>query len=244
MNDGGVSDGFLPVAGEVRDPETLREKERAYEDLADAVRELLDATIRTKVDPADVDDLTAQVRDISAKLLVNAHEGPLGLRVSSDGRWRDPGNPAVGRRNAFAPPLKMHRDREAKRVSCTFNLGAAYEGPPKHVHGGMLAMIMDQVLGSVPPLIGKPGMTAYLTLTYRRPSPLQHDLTAEGWVDRTDGWKTSVKGHVLDADGQVTVEAEGLFIVPKMARELLSAPMSDAGEFELFSQPVGDSPRR
>lgn len=217
---------------DVRDPDGLREKERAYEGLADAVRELLDATIRTKIEPADVDTLTEQVRSINAALLAEAHDGPIGLRVSSDGRLRDPGNPAVGRRNAFAPPLKVHRDRETKRVSCEFNLGAAYEGPPQHVHGGILAMILDQVLGSVPPLVGKPGMTAYLNVSYKRPSPLGHDLTAEAWVDEVDGWKTRVKGHILDEQGRVTILAEGLFIVPSFAREHLSQPMSDAADFD------------
>ena len=31
--------------------------------------------------------------------------------------------------------------------------------------------------------------------------------------------KTTIKGHLKDADGNVTVEAEGLFILPRWARE-------------------------
>ena len=217
---------------EVRDPEGLRAKEVAQESLADAVRELLDATIRTKAAPETLDALTEQIRAVSRELLQEAHPGPLGLRVCSDGKLRDPGNPAVGRRNAIAPPIRVKSDRENARVSASFNLGAPYEGPPAHVHGGMLALVLDQVLGTVPALVGRPGMTAYLNVTYRRPTPLQEDLTAEGWVDREEGWKTFVKGHILDAQGRVTAETEGLFIVPKFAREALSHPMSDAGEYE------------
>ena len=229
---GAVSDGFVPITVEVKDPEKLREKERAHEALTDAVRELLDATIRTRIDVADIDAMTAEVRQVSERLLAKAYDGPVGLKVSSDGRLRDPGNPAVGRRNAFAPPLRIERDKEAKRVSCQFNLGAAYEGPPRHVHGGVLALVLDQVLGSVPPLAKRPGMTASLDMSYRRPSPLQTDLTAEAWLERVEGWKTYVRGHILDADGRVTVEATGLFIVPQFAREALSQPMSDAADYD------------
>ncbi|WP_153504378.1 PaaI family thioesterase [Cumulibacter manganitolerans] len=234
-----MSDGFVPVTVEVEDPEGLREKERAHEALADAVRELLDATIRTRVDVADLDALTAEVRAVGRRLLADAHDGPVGLQVSSDGRLRDPGNPAVGRRNAFAPPLRMERDKAAKRVTCRFNLGAAYEGPPRHVHGGVLALVLDQVLGSVPPLAGRPGMTASLEVSYRRPSPLQQDLTAEAWLERVAGWRTYVRGQVLDAEGRVTVEASGLFIVPRFARDALSVPMSDAADYD----PTDTDPR-
>ena len=50
---------------EVRDPEGLRAKEVAKESLADAVRELLDATIRTKAAPETLDALTEQIRAVS-----------------------------------------------------------------------------------------------------------------------------------------------------------------------------------
>ena len=33
-----------------------------------------------------------------------------------------------------------------------------------------------------------------------------------------EGYKTTVKGHLRDADGNPTVEAEGLFILPRWAR--------------------------
>ena len=82
-------------------------------------------------------------------------------------------------------------------------------------------MILDQLLGEAAGAGGKPGMTATLTLTYRRGTPLG-DLRAEAWIDRSSGYKTWAKGHIIGPEG-VTVEAEGLFILPKWARERLAA---------------------
>jgi hypothetical protein len=65
-------------------------------------------------------------------------------------------------------------------------------------------------------------MTGTLTLRYRQPTPLG-DLRTEAWIDRTEGHKTWAKGHVIGPDG-VTVEAEGVFILPKWARELAEKP--------------------
>jgi hypothetical protein len=43
-------------------------------------------------------------------------------------------------------------------------------------------------------------------------------LHVQAAIVRTDGVKTFAKGHLADADG-VTVEAEGVFITPRWARE-------------------------
>ena len=59
-------------------------------------------------------------------------------------------------------------------------------------------------------------MTGTLTVRYRRPTPLG-DLHGEAHIDRVEGVKTFVVGHLADAGG-VTVEAEGVFILPRWAR--------------------------
>lgn len=225
-----MTDGLLPMVFDVEDSDALRAQEVAYADLADAVRGLVDATVRTLATNEEAAEVAAQVRALTASLLEHAQDGPLGLQVCSDGRLRDHGNPAIGMRNPVAPPLVITYADDKASASCRFELGAAYEGPPGHVHGGIIAMVLDQILGNVAALRGKPGLTAYLNLTYRQRTPLG-PLSCEGWVAEASEWKTLVRGRLLDEDGEVTVEAEGLFIVPSWARDALSLPQSDAGDF-------------
>ena len=56
------------------------------------------------------------------------------------------GNPVIGLRNPIAPPLVLHRAPDGS-VYSDFHLGAAFEGPPGHVHGGVSALMLDHVLG-------------------------------------------------------------------------------------------------
>jgi hypothetical protein len=65
-------------------------------------------------------------------------------------------------------------------------------------------------------------MTGRLALDYRRPTPLG-TLRGEAWVERVEGYKTVVRGHLADPEGHVTVEAEGLFILPRWARTAAAA---------------------
>ena len=125
------------------------------------------------------------------------------------------GNPVIGIRNPIAPPLTIQHAADG-RMFTDFHLGAAFEGPPGHVHGGVSALILDHVLGEVAParesaldrhhhLALPADDAAGATYTPRRAS-------------RTEGIKTFAAGHLADEEG-VTVEAEGVFIQPKWARD-------------------------
>jgi acyl-coenzyme A thioesterase PaaI-like protein len=209
------------MAGYVQDeisPEELERQRALYGSFTQSVRELVDATIRTLVDDDEIRAAQAEVEAITERLRKDQLDGPYGVRFGAGGRGRPWGNTVVGVRNAAAPPLVVEHD-DTGNVWSDFHLGAAYEGPPGLVHGGVSSMILDQLLGESAGAGGKPGMTATLTVNYAQGTPLG-DLRAEAWIERSEGIKTWAKGHIIGPDG-VTVEAEGLFILPKWARELL-----------------------
>ncbi len=200
------------------DPEQVEVERALYGPLTQAIRELVDAGIRTTVAPDEVRRAQAEIEAITARLRASQLPGPYGVRLRTDGRGRAWGNTVVGLRNAIAPPLVVTADERGVRSD--FHLGAPYEGPPTSVHGGVLALVLDQLLGEAVGAAGKPGMTATLSLNYRRRTPLG-DLWATAWIERVDGIKTWARGEMGDAEG-VTVEAEGLFILPRWAREALT----------------------
>lgn len=202
-------------------PEEVARQTRLYAPLADAVRALNDAAIRTEVDDDEVRAVTAELEALAARLRAHQLPGSYGVRFGEDSRGRSWGNAVVGLRNPVAPPLAIEHDPSANGdVWSDFHLGAAYEGPPTLVHGGVSALILDQMLGEAAGAGGRPGMTGTLTLRYRQATPLG-DLRAEAWIDRSEGIKTWAKGHLIGPDG-VTVEAEGVFILPRWAREKIA----------------------
>jgi len=201
-------------------PEQIAHETALYGPFTQVVRELVDATIRTTVDDEEIRAVQTELEGLVARLRRSQLDGAYGVRFTSGGRGRPWGNSVVGLRNPIAPPLVIDRESTG-RVWCDFHLGAAYEGPPSLVHGGVSALILDQLLGEATGAGGKPGMTATLTLRYRRATRLGA-LHAEAWIERSEGIKTWARGHIADADG-VTVEAEGLFILPRWARERLAS---------------------
>jgi acyl-coenzyme A thioesterase PaaI-like protein len=201
---------------EASDEEIAREA-ALFEPFTHAVRELVDATIRTQADDAAIKEAQAEIEAITARLRERQIPGSYGVKFRRDGRGRPWGNAVMGLRNPIAPPLEIHNDGDGRAWS-DFHLRAPYEGPPGLVHGGVVALVLDQLLGQAVSAGGRPGMTGTLTVVYRRGTPLG-DLRCEAWIDRREGIKTWGKGHILGPDGEVTAEAEGVFILPKWARE-------------------------
>jgi acyl-coenzyme A thioesterase PaaI-like protein len=118
-------------------------------------------------------------------------------------------SPIIGLANPLAPPIRLAVVGDKVEGRAVF--GDAYEGPPGHVHGGLLAAAFDEVLGMAQSLTGNPGMTGTLTIRYRRPTPLATELVFEARVDRVEGRKIFTHGTVT-ANGAVTAEADGIFI--------------------------------
>lgn len=187
-----------------------------YEPLAESVRELVDATIRTEADAETVSEVKREIDAAVARLRERQIDGAFGVRVTRDGQGVSWGNAVIGLRNALAPPVVTRRD-ESGRVAADFDLGAAYEGPPGHVHGGVSALILDHILGEAASPDQKPRFTGSITVRYLRATPLG-PLRAEAIRTRTDGVKTYCTGTIADAEG-ITVEAEGVFITPRWLRE-------------------------
>ena len=74
-----------------------------------------------------------------------------------------------------------------------------------------MALTFDEILGMANAASGHPGMTGTLKIRYLRPTPLHRTVELEGWTERVEGRRIVAKGR-MTVDGELTAEAEGLFI--------------------------------
>ena len=188
-----------------------------YGPLTDDVRELIRLALRTDADPDSIDAARTAIRTANDVLRSRQPDESQVVRYSVGGRPVVWGNAVIGLRNAIAPPLTIHHDDDATRCWSEFTLNSSYEGPPGLVHGGVCALVLDHVLGEAASAgLTKPLFTGTLTVRFVRGTPLGR-LRAEAAVERTEGVKSFVSGHLSDGEG-ITVEAEGTFIKPAWAR--------------------------
>lgn len=106
--------------------------------------------------------------------------------------------------------------------------GPGAQGPPGHAHGGSLAAVLDEALGSACWVAGHAVVAADLHTTFHQMLPLSRVYTAEAWVDRVDGRKIHPRGRIVDAEGTVYASATGVFI--EMGAEQFEALAEKLGE--------------
>lgn len=99
-------------------------------------------------------------------------------------------------------------------VTSTFTVGRHHQGAPGLCHGGVLAAVFDEALGTLQTLFGQPAVTASLATEFRRPVPVGAELHLHCRVDGREGRKLRVSGEArLDtADGPVAARARALFV--------------------------------
>ena len=210
--------------------EELEDERVLFGGLAGSVRALAEASLRTTVAADVIAEVQADLDRLTARLRKEQIPGSFGVSLSSQGTVRGYGNAVVGLRNPIAPPLLIEKSDDGRAWS-SFHLGALYEGQPGMVHGGVVALLLDQLLGEAAAAGGSPGMTGTLNLRYELGTPLG-DCSGEAWIDHVEGVKTIVKGELRRADGETSVRAEGVFILPRWARDALEEHHQKPPRFE------------
>lgn len=193
-----------------------RDTRKAFEHLADELRRVI-ARLAVVRPPAEELDRAAEAASAFADRLDSLPERAGSWEISEAGlQPRDfvAFSPVSGSGNPMAPPVRMRvveHGEDDYHIVGDVTFGPAYEGPPGHVHGGMVAAMFDELLGFTQL---SPGFTAYLKVDYRKPTPLNRPLQLEAWIDSVDGRKRLVRG-TCTLDDTVLSEAEGLFIAPR-----------------------------
>jgi uncharacterized protein (TIGR00369 family) len=117
-----------------------------------------------------------------------------------------------GQDNPTGMGLKFVYDEEGKRFISRFRLGSRYTGPPGHAHGGIIATILDEVMGKVNRLRRVVAVTSEMTVKYLKPVPLGEPLIAAGYEVRVRGRVHFHAGEIRDSKGQLLACAQGKFI--------------------------------
>jgi acyl-coenzyme A thioesterase PaaI-like protein len=198
-------------SGTIPDAEPLA----AAVDLGTALRELIAVSVTTTVPAAEVRAAAELVRQVTERLAVARRPASQLPALDDVTTGRRVFNPVTGSGSALAPPLHVRREEDGVVGEAT--LGVAYEGPPSFVHGGMSALLMDQLLGSAAAAAGLWGMTAHLELDYRGPLPLETKLMLRARVAENAGRKSMITGTIALAENpdQILVEARGVFVMPR-----------------------------
>lgn len=122
----------------------------------------------------------------------------------------DPFSLAAGKYHPGSVGLTFTRESEDSVVATTV-VAPMFQGPPDRVHGGVTAMLIDEVMGVVNSVCGAVAFTGRLEVSYRAPAPIGVPIQFRAWLDDVSGRKRTLRATGSGPDG-VFAEATGLFI--------------------------------
>ncbi|KDE04803.1 hypothetical protein MVLG_04767 [Microbotryum lychnidis-dioicae p1A1 Lamole] len=129
----------------------------------------------------------------------------------------------------FAIPPLAFTSKDNKEAVFLMHLGRGLCGHEGVVHGGLLATVLDESLAwtALQLLPSNIGVTATLSLSYKKPTFADQFVVIRTEFVRQEGRKVWVKGQIEDLEGMVLVQAEALFVEPKMAKFLSSSSVRE-----------------
>jgi acyl-coenzyme A thioesterase PaaI-like protein len=175
-------------------------------ELGEALRRLLDVVVRTGAPPEELAAATTAIDELTARLSAATVRAD---RSVAAGSYRAHLSLVGGLSHPVAPQLLMEVHEGGGQGEVV--IGPVFEGGPGLVHGGVLALLIDHAMGCVAARPERPAMTVRLAMRYRKPTPHSVPLTVSVRLDKIEGRKLHLSADIT-ADGQVTVEADAVFL--------------------------------
>jgi len=108
--------------------------------------------------------------------------------------------------------MHLHFDRDGDGVLARATLAAAFQGWRGIAHGGIVMALLDEAMAHAAGFAGHRGVTAAVSVRFRRPVPLETPIAVRGRVTWQRRNVLGVAAEVLDAHGAVLAQANGSFV--------------------------------
>lgn len=95
-----------------------------------------------------------------------------------------------------------------------------WQGYPERLHGGLASAMLDEVMSRAG-MVGEDGeawgVTSGLSLSFKKPVPLEGEILARARIVKEGGRVYEAAAEILAADGSAAVEATGRFLKMRLS---------------------------
>ncbi|HXZ13427.1 MAG TPA: PaaI family thioesterase [Candidatus Sulfotelmatobacter sp.] len=118
-----------------------------------------------------------------------------------------------GGANPRGMKLAFEQDDARRKIRGRFQLAAEYQGGKGYLHGGIIALLLDEAMGKLNRFRDVRAVTAELTIEYVKPVPVELEIFIEAGEIEQRGRSLFHAAEIRDAEGQVLARGKGRFVV-------------------------------
>jgi uncharacterized protein (TIGR00369 family) len=122
-----------------------------------------------------------------------------------------------GAANDMGMKLSFDLDLDARRARGSFNLSPNYAGGGGFVHGGIIAVVLDEAMGKMSRLDEESSVTAEMNIEYKKPVPIGKPILVEAWQEDQKGRNRFRVAEIRDSMGNLLARGKGRFVVVNQA---------------------------
>jgi acyl-coenzyme A thioesterase PaaI-like protein len=119
--------------------------------------------------------------------------------------------------------MRIHFDAspDGDGVVARVQLASDYQGWRGIAHGGIVMALLDEAMAHAAGFAGHRGLTATVSVRFRKPVPLEAPIEVRGRVTWQRRNVLGVEGRVFDGNGDLLARAEGSFVSRKRPAQSL-----------------------
>jgi uncharacterized protein (TIGR00369 family) len=147
-----------------------------------------------------------------------------------------------GEDNRLGLHAKFYETKEKDLIGI-FSPTESHQSYPGRIHGGILAAMLDELIGRSA-MIEEPdmwGVTIELTTKYRKPVPYDKPVVARGRTTRNTSRAFEGTGEIVLEDGTVAVEAKGRYFKLPLSKINLNEHADIADEMRSDERPMPET---
>ncbi|HME13329.1 MAG TPA: hotdog domain-containing protein [Candidatus Acidoferrum sp.] len=109
--------------------------------------------------------------------------------------------------------LTFEQDNVQRKIVGKFVLGPRYQGGGGIVHGGIIAMVLDEAMGKVCRFRGAQAVTADMNIDYLKPIGVNQEIFVEAFETAQVGRNLFQMCEIRDAAGEILARGRARFVV-------------------------------
>jgi acyl-coenzyme A thioesterase PaaI-like protein len=190
--------------------------------LTAAVRDLVEASVMTDVEPGERAAVAGRVQELTARLRQRERADPVWFVAHDDGTFEHLTQAGTGRLNPQAisgvwltpegdEVFVAAPDPATGETLARSTFSRAHAAAVDRVDSGPIAVLLDHVISFALVAVDRGGMTVSLQVRCHAPTPYGVPVLVRARYTHSDGRKHFATGEIV-VDGEVTASARGVFV--------------------------------
>lgn len=117
-----------------------------------------------------------------------------------------------GAANTHGLQLRFELDHSLRQAQCRFQVSPEFQGSRGILHGGIIALLLDETIGKLTRLHGLRAVTAELSVTYLRPIAAGQEVTIIAREAGREGRNLHFEAEIHAGNGQPLATGRGRFV--------------------------------